>query len=125
MDGNEINTTGMYVVRLVQRLKDGQYYIEKHELLAPTINIGGYHVGEAYDCEGPFNWNDATEALRRYIVPAGFHEVLRNLQEIYYIRDYDFEEYREWICNTREAISRDDLIEEILIQMGSVPNVEE
>ena len=44
---------------------------------------------------------------------------------IYYIRDYDFEEYREWICNTREAISRDDLIEEILIQMGSVPNVEE
>ena len=82
MDGNEINTTGMYVVRLVQRLKDGQYYIEKHELLAPTINIGGYHVGEAYDCEGPFNWNDATEALRRYSssrFSRGISQFARNL----------------------------------------------
>lgn len=66
--------------------------------------------------------------VRRNTVPIGFDEVSRDLgvrQEIYYIRNKDFEEYRQWLCDTKqEIISRDDLIKEILTKLGSIPVTE-
>lgn len=129
MSGEKIHTTGLYVVRLVQRLKDGQYYVERHEVFAPITDIGRYHTGAVHDCKGPLDWDSAKDWLRTYTVPIGFDEVSRDLevrQEIYYIRSQDFEDYWQWLCGTKkETISHDDLIKEILAQLGSTPDTEE
>lgn len=70
-------------------------------------------TGAVHDCKGPLDWDSAKDWLRTYTVPIGFDEVSRDLgvrQEIYYIRNKDFEEYRQWLCDTKqEIISRDGL----------------
>ncbi len=128
MSDDKMQATGLYVVRLVHRLKDGQYYVERHEVFAPITDIGRYHTGAVHDCKGPLDWDSAKDWLRTYTVPIGFDEVSRDLgvrQEIYYIRNKDFEEYRQWLCDTKqEIISRDDLIKEILTKLGSIPVTE-
>lgn len=64
MSDDKMQATGLYVVRLVHRLKDGQYYVERHEVFAPITDIGRYHTGAVHDCKGPLDWDSAKDWLR-------------------------------------------------------------
>ena len=48
MSDDKIQTTGLYVVRLVQHLNDMQYYIETHRILETANPISDLHrIGRA------------------------------------------------------------------------------
>lgn len=128
MSDDKIQTTGLYVVRLVQHLNDMQYYIETHRILEtanPISNIDKYCMEPESIGKGFLDRKEALKELRAYKIPESCETVVRDeidRNEIYYINKSEFKEYQKERSLRNDSISQNDFIREVFTRFGRNPN---